>query len=406
MIMTSLVYPVVVGWCWGGGWLGDANEKGKGFHDFAGSGIVHMVGGTAGFIGALVIGPRYGKEKRPLMRKNVLEDQESKDWILKQRSPVEVEWWVNELQNDLSFETNSFPFIVYGTIMLIVSWLFFNGGSVGDMFSQEKGNVAKIMMCTLLSSTTAGITSAFVKPLIIGTYSHNHRYDVGALTNGMLAGAVAVTAVVDRCQPWSAFFIGLISSLFYSLSCKLWKRLNIDDPIEASQVHGACGLWGLIAVGIFDDKKGLISDSDESYHYLGWQILGACSIFIWVTVITLPYFLLMRKLNLLRVPLIHEIIGLDIAEMGSQAKVDNLVAQAIYRAHQRNMRAQSYRNLYRKPGDPKLEASKLPNVSPVPGAVVNDDSQQSDVDINRINMEIDSQSSQHGPESLQIVEET
>ena len=98
-------------------------------------------------------------------------------------------------------------------------------------------------------------------------------------------------------------------------------------------MHGACGLWGLIAVGIFDDKKGLISDSDESYHYLGWQILGACSIFIWVTVIALPYFLLMRKLNLLRVPLIHEIIGLDIAEMGSQAKVDNLVAQAIYRAH-------------------------------------------------------------------------
>lgn len=135
MIMTSLIYPVVVGWCWGGGWLGDANSEGKGFHDFAGSGIVHMVGGTAGFIGALIIGPRYGKEKRNVMRKNVLEDKESKDWILKQRSPVEVEWWVNELQNDVTFETNSFPFIVFGTIMLIVSWLFFNGGSVADMFS-------------------------------------------------------------------------------------------------------------------------------------------------------------------------------------------------------------------------------------------------------------------------------
>ena len=74
MIMTSLIYPVVVGWCWGGGWLGDANSEGKGFHDFAGSGIVHMVGGSAGFIGALIIGPRYGKEKRNVMRKNVLED--------------------------------------------------------------------------------------------------------------------------------------------------------------------------------------------------------------------------------------------------------------------------------------------------------------------------------------------
>jgi Amt family ammonium transporter len=83
MLMTGLIYPVVVGWCWGGGWLGDKNEAGKGFHDFAGSGVVHMVGGTAGFIGARIIGPRYGKDMRNIMRKNVLDEKESKDWILK-----------------------------------------------------------------------------------------------------------------------------------------------------------------------------------------------------------------------------------------------------------------------------------------------------------------------------------
>ena len=221
----------------------------------------------------------------------------------------------------------------------------------------------------------------------------------------MLAGAVSVTAVADRCAPWSAFFIGLISSLFYSLACKLWKKFNVDDPIEASQIHGACGLWGLIAVGIFDDQKGLISDSDNSMYYCGWQLLGSIVIIAWVSLMSVPYFLLMRKLNLLRVPLIHEIIGLDIAEMGSQAKVDNLVAQAIYRAHQRNMKSQSYRNLYRKPHVPKMDQTKLPDVSPMPRSGLAEDSLQSDVDINRINMEIDSESSKRGI-SPQIEEES
>mmetsp|Transcript_28373 Transcript_28373/g.37873 ORF Transcript_28373/g.37873 Transcript_28373/m.37873 type:complete len:198 (+) Transcript_28373:428-1021(+) len=197
--MTGFIYPVIVGWVWGGGWLGDSNSEGKGFHDFAGSGVVHLTGGVAGFIGALVIGPRHGKEKKIADRKNVFDDCETQEWISRQQSPVEVEWWVNELQNDDTFEINSFPFIVFGTIMLIVSWLFFNGGSTMDLFKPRDSNPPKIMMCTLLSAAIGGITSAFLKPLINGTYSHNHRYDVGALTNGMLAGAVSITAVCDRC---------------------------------------------------------------------------------------------------------------------------------------------------------------------------------------------------------------
>jgi len=108
------------------------------------------------------------------------------------------------------------------------------------------------MMVTLLSAASGGIVSAFLKPLIMGTYSQSHRYDVNALANGMLAGCVSITGVCDRCEPWSAFLIGVIGSIIYDFSCKLWAKLDVDDPIEASQVHGSCGLWGLIAVGIFD----------------------------------------------------------------------------------------------------------------------------------------------------------
>lgn len=170
-----------------------------------------------------------------------------------QNYPAEVTWWVNELQQDDNFEINSFPFVVFGTILLLVSSLFFNGGSTMDMFLPRQNNAPKIMMCTIISGATGGLSSAFLKPLIAGTYSRTRRYDVGALTNGVLAGLVSITGVCDHCEPWSAFFIGLIGSLQYSLACKLWKKLGVDDPIEASQVHGACGIWGLIAVGIFDN---------------------------------------------------------------------------------------------------------------------------------------------------------
>lgn len=96
-LMTGFIYPVAVGWVWGGGWLGDVNKEGRGFHDFAGTGLVHMVGGVSGFIGAAVIGPRHGKEKKPENRKNVLELKETQDWINQQNYPAEVTWWVNEL---------------------------------------------------------------------------------------------------------------------------------------------------------------------------------------------------------------------------------------------------------------------------------------------------------------------
>lgn len=117
------------------------------------------------------------------------------------------------------------------------------------------------MMCTIISGSTGGIISAFLKPLVMGTYSKSQRYDVGALTNGIIAGLVSITGVCDRCEPWSAFLIGLFGSLMYSFACKLAKKLGVDDPIEASMVHGACGAWGLIAVGIFDNKYGINSES-------------------------------------------------------------------------------------------------------------------------------------------------
>lgn len=174
------------------------------------------------------------------------------------------------MAEDDSFEQNSYPFVVYGTILLWVSWLFFNGGSTFGMFQPRANNAPKIMMVTILSGATSGLISAFLKPLVMRTYSKKSRYDVGALSNGILAGLVAITGVCDRCEPWTAFVIGLIGGIIYTLSCRLEKLLGVDDPIEASQVHGFVGIWGLIAVGIFDNQMGLVSDNEDKGSFFGW----------------------------------------------------------------------------------------------------------------------------------------
>ena len=103
-----------------------------------------------------------------------------------------------------------------------------------DMFVERQYCTAKIVMNTIIAGTTAGISSAFLKPIIMGTYSKSRRYDVLALCNGLLSGLVSITGICDRCEPWSAFLIGLTASIFYSFACKVMTKLGVDDPLEAA----------------------------------------------------------------------------------------------------------------------------------------------------------------------------
>lgn len=270
ILMTGFIFPVVVSWTWGGGWLSRLSAKDSmKFHDFAGGGVVHLTGGFAGLIGAYITGIRHGKEKELSKCKDVLQDP-SFQKLSKHGDSPELLNWINDMQNDRTFEPNSPPFIVFGTMLLYVSWLFFNAGSLMTMFNPQKGGIAKVMMVTTLSATTGGATSCFIKPLVSGTFSRNNIYDLSAITNGILAGCVSITAAADRVEPWSAFLIGLIGSLVYSYACRLLEWLNIDDPIEAAQVHGFCGLWSLIAVGIFDNSYGVVTGKDGWKHFLMW----------------------------------------------------------------------------------------------------------------------------------------
>ena len=206
-----------------------------------------------------------------------------------------------------------------GTIILWVSWLFFNGGSTLDMFQPRVNGTPKIMMNTILAGATGGLATVAVKSILDQKQPHAQtmKYDIQALCNGVLSGLVSITGACNNVDPWQAFLIGLIGALVYIGGVKLCVKLRVDDPIEASSVHGFCGMWGLIAVGLFDNTNGLFcgSNRENAGAFFGWQLLGMLVICLWCGVTSAIYFFALRKFDKLRVSITEEVLGLDIAEM-------------------------------------------------------------------------------------------
>ena len=223
--MTSFIYPVVVAWTWGGGWL--STLFGVGYMDFAGSGVVHLTGGAAGLAGTTILGPRKGR-----------------------------------FTNPEEFECHNLPLVVLGTFALWFGWYGFNPGSTLTMKSGSDGALAaQVAMNTTLAAATGGITVFLLRYVIM------KKYDVGALCNGILAGLVSITAGCGNMESGCAFATGLIGGFVYQAASMLLQKLKIDDPVDACPVHGFCGAWGIIAAGLFDWGKGFD-------HYHGWSGFG------------------------------------------------------------------------------------------------------------------------------------
>jgi len=214
-LMTAFIYPVVVAWTWGYGWI--ANKVNDvGYIDFAGSGVVHMTGGVAALVGAIIAGSRKDR------------------WT----SPEE-------------FIPHSLPLVVLGTFILWFGWYGFNCGSTLSMKSDnDAAKAALVAMNTTTAAATGGITVLALQFLI------TRKYDLGALCNGILAGLVSITAPCSNVDIGSAIAIGLLGGFVFIGASYLLKRLHIDDPIDAFAVHGACGAWGVLSAALFDWGEG------------------------------------------------------------------------------------------------------------------------------------------------------
>ena len=263
-LLTGLIYPISGYWKWGGGWL-DA----MGFYDFAGSVVVHAVGGFAGLAGAIVLGPRLGRfangKSHPIPGHNL-------------------------------------AFAALGVFILWVGWYGFNPGSQLAFAGEANTNATMLIATNTTLAAAAGCLIAMVVAWLLF-----RKPDLTMALNGALAGLVGITANCDSVTNIEGIVIGGVAGVLVVLGIMLLDKVKIDDPVGAFPVHGVCGVWGGIATGIFGG------------YPIGVQVLGSIVIPVWAFATMLVLFLVLKACGLLRVSAEEEEAGLDISEHGMHA---------------------------------------------------------------------------------------
>lgn len=294
--VSMVIYPLVGGWVWGGGWLqnlGRTAGLGNGAVDFAGSGVVHMIGGAVALAGALVIGPRIGR--------------------------------FNADGSPNAMPGHNIPMGVLGCIILFFGWFGFNPGSSLAFVGTGRNLAANAAVNTLLAGGAGGVAAM----LYMWWFGPTKKPDPGLSVNGVLAGLVAITSPCAFVNSVGAVAIGLIAGVIVCLAVFLLERLHIDDPVGAVPVHFFNGIWGLVSVGIFADGAAASAgwngvDGPVTGLLFGGktqifaQLAEAAAIFVVVGGLSFLFFKVLAALKLLRSAPEHELMGLDMPEMGAQ----------------------------------------------------------------------------------------
>lgn len=266
-LAAGLIYPIAGHWVWGvGGWLGKL-----GMLDFAGSSVVHAVGGWSALAAVLVLGPRGGRY--------------NEDGTINFQPPHNLH---------LAF---------LGTFILWFGWFGFNAGST---LSGLDVNIGRIVVDTNLAAAAGGTAAALFTLFRFG------KADPSMTMNGSLAGLAAITAGCAYVSPVSAVIIGLVAGVLVVLAVYFFDRRQADDPVGAIAVHGVNGTWGILAVGLFAEKGGLLNGG--GIHLLGVQAIGVAAVSLWAFVATYTIFTLLKKTVGIRASVEQEITGMDLSE--------------------------------------------------------------------------------------------
>ena len=263
-LLLAISYPITGSWVWGGGWLDQL-----GFYDFAGSTLVHGVGGAAGLACVLLLGARSGKFKDGKI---------------------------------IGIPAHNIPLATVGVFLLWIGWFGFNGGSV---LSADPAEVSFVFVTTALAACAGALAAMVTTQLVMKSL------DAPMALNGILAGLVGVTAGADVVSPLSAVIIGAIAGVIVVYSILMFDKLKIDDPVGAISVHGVCGIWGTLAVGIFSAQASF-----------GVQLLGTSVILASTFLFSLIVFGALKYTMGVRVSKAVESDGLDISEHGNKAYPD------------------------------------------------------------------------------------
>lgn len=285
LLISALIYPISGHWAWGGGWLSQ-----MGFHDFAGSTVVHMVGGVAALVGAKIVGPRIGK--------------------------------YSKTGESRAIPGHSLTLGALGVFILWFAWFGFNGGSTVSMTGDENIVAAgKIFVTTNLAAAMGAVGTMII------TWLRYKRPDVSMTLNGALGGLVAITAGCDMVSPFGAFCIGLAAAVMIVFGVEfIDKVLKIDDPVGAIGVHGLCGALGTVLTGVFALEGGALYGG--GFGFLGVQAIGVVAVAAWVAVTMAIVFLIIKNTIGLRVSKTEEIAGLDVTEHGLTSSYADFMTNA------------------------------------------------------------------------------
>ncbi|MBI4674419.1 MAG: ammonium transporter [Chloroflexi bacterium] len=292
--VSMFIYPLIGGWVWGGGWLANLGRTmgfGNGAVDFAGSGVVHLIGGSIALAGAMVIGPRVGR--------------------------------FNKDGTANAIPGHNIPMGVLGTIILFFGWFGFNPGSALG-FTGAFRNLAILAAINTLMAGAAGGVAAMAFVWLVGP---TKKPDPGMSANGILAGLVAITAPCAFVDSWAAVVIGIVAGVIVCLATFALEKAKIDDPVGAVPVHFANGIWGVLAVGIFAMGNpdtaawnGISTPVTGLLYGGGTQIMAqlfeAGAILIFAFGLSYVFFRVLNQFKLLRSERAHELAGLDLPEMG------------------------------------------------------------------------------------------
>ncbi|MDD9304497.1 MAG: ammonium transporter [Desulfobacter sp.] len=271
--VTALIYPIFGSWAWGSLFNGSGWLEGLGFIDFAGSTVVHSVGGWAALAGAMVLGPRLGKYTKEGGIKPIL--------------------------------GHNIPLAALGVFILWVGWFGFNPGST----TAANKDIAMIFVNTNLAAAAGAVLVMIVSWMKFG------KPEVGMSLNGALAGLVGITAGCANVTPFSAVIIGAIAGILVVFAVLFFDKIRIDDPVGAISVHGVCGAWGTLAAGIFNI-------GGTSFKILSVQCIGIVSCFAWTFSAAYILFKIIDATMGLRVSVEEELEGLDATEHGGNAYPD------------------------------------------------------------------------------------
>ncbi|HAM98061.1 MAG TPA: ammonium transporter [Marinilabiliales bacterium] len=277
-IISLIIYPISGHWAWGGGWLSQLEVP---FHDFAGSTVVHMVGGLAAMVGALILGPRIGKYGK--------------------------NGKVNAIPG------HNLPMATLGVFILWIGWFGFNPGSQLAAAGTTNAKAISLIFVTTNIAAAGGALST-----LLFMWFKYKKPPLSMTLNGALAGLVAITAGCDAVSPGGALIIGALAGILVVLSVEFFdKVVKIDDPVGAISVHGICGAFGTLMVGFFSTSQGVFYG--HGFGLFKSQAIGVFSVAVWAIGMSLILFIILKYTNGLRVSHRIEEEGLDIYEHGESA---------------------------------------------------------------------------------------